>query len=232
MPYRQRSASQKEIYRPVFPWYTRLSGFNSRQTPRTRCRESCRCTRKNSPVNRINTRGMLIRLWPFLHPCFFIAFFTFSITSAGRTGILWADFAWSINFFNISLSVVPVISNEQSIPRSLHVIDTMSNPFASRRGNYRHAMKSSCACFKKPHRTMNQSWFPRLHVSGLILSRLFRLCHWTWCLSETSMLYHPLSGFSVRTVSWKAGCGGPDEREYGVMSVRIFPARFPVLMKK
>ena len=66
-----------------------------------------------------------------------------------RTGILWADSAWSINFFIISLSVVPVVSNEQSMPRSLHVNDTMFNPYFSHVGKYCHYMKFSCARFKK-----------------------------------------------------------------------------------
>ena len=38
---------------------------------------------------------------------------------------------------------------------------------------------------KRPH-TMYQSWFPLLHFYVLIFMRLFRLGHWTWCISEPS----------------------------------------------
>ena len=60
---------------------------------------------------------------------FFIAFFTLKITSAVRTGILWTDSAWLINFLMISPSVVPVVSNVHRIPISLQVNERMSNPY-------------------------------------------------------------------------------------------------------
>ena len=56
------------------------------------------------------------------------------MTSAVSKSILCADSAWSINFLIISLSVVPVASNEQSIPRSLHMHNAMGDlliPFRS-----------------------------------------------------------------------------------------------------
>ncbi len=58
---------------------------------------------------------------------FFIASWTLNIISAGNTCILWADSAWSINFFIISLLVVPCASKGQSIPISLHIIEGTVN---------------------------------------------------------------------------------------------------------
>ena len=129
----------------------------------------------------------ILRPCPLRYFCLFSTFFTFSMTSAVRTGILWADSAWSINFFIISFSVVPVVLNEQSIPRSLQVNDTMFNPYCiSRRVIERkwnmlvHVSKSSSNT--RPY------MIPILHFSGLIFIRLFRLGHWTWYLFEPSIL--------------------------------------------
>jgi hypothetical protein len=58
-------------------------------------------------------------------PYFIIVFLTRKMISGGKTFILCADSACSINCLMISGEVVPVISKEQSIPRSLHVNETI-----------------------------------------------------------------------------------------------------------
>ena len=132
--------------------------------------------------------------YPALTPSFpllFIAFFTFNRISAVRKGILWADFACSMNIFIISLSVDPVVSNEQSIPRSLHVNDTMFTPYRISRCEWSAWHEIFRYTFQNTSCTIYPSYFPRLHVSLLIFNRLFRLDPWTWCLSKSIIAVLP-----------------------------------------